>query len=174
MLAGCSLLPADKSRSEAVKSSEALAASHDVSFTRSLEVTPEMAIAISRDAAVTARDLPPLPPTIREVQSYKATASQTAGSHATASGTASTKLSLGAKLILTGVGIFILTAAILLAWRYLKGTAIGQAAALADDVLARRIRALRERSTLSTDAAEIARAQAEIAELEAERGRNKR
>jgi DMSO reductase anchor subunit len=170
VMAGCSLLPADKSRSEATQATEAIAASHDLTIKRALEVGPEMVACIAPDAPVTSRALPP----IREELTVVASSSQSGGSRATAKGDSSTKLSLGAKLILAGIGVFLLTAALLFAWKHLKGTAIGQGIALADDVLARRIRTLRERATLATDAAEIARVQAEIADLEAERGRNKR
>lgn len=169
LAAGCgSLVPVERSRSQSVQATESLAVEQERTIRRMLEVTPAAA---APPAASSPKGPAPVAQPLREELSYTTSTRTGAGSAQLASGQDRSSIPLGVKLVLLAAGVASLVGALLLAWRYAKATAAGQALALADDVLAQRVRALRAESATSTDQQAIARVQAQVAELEAERGR---
>jgi hypothetical protein len=191
LVAGCgTLVPSEKKASESVKSTEAIATAQNQTIKRTMEVVPEMAKQItSRTVYRTLPDtktsssgdasVPPAqgwietdsPPTIRERLEIKTETSTDAGTKAQAQGSTENSIPLGVKIGLLGVGILILTFALIWAWRYVKTTGFGAAISLADDALAAQIRGLRTKAISTTDAKEQATTLAHLAELEATRGR---
>lgn len=112
-------------------------------------------------------------PYFRETEA-SAGAGVNASSNSDAHTEQATSIPLGVKLTLIGIGLAAIVGALVFAWKHIRTTALGQGIAAADSILANRIRAARARATTSRDAEEIAKAMAEVADLEAERGRIKR
>ena len=158
----CSLLPSEREQSQSLKATEALLAQHDLTIKRATE--REQGIVVTRDGQVVA-----VP--IRETLEISSKSSTDAGTKTNANGTFSQTIPLGVKLTLIGIGIIAIVFGLSFAWKRLKVTAIGQGISLADDVLAGQIRKIRNRAQTSTDPSEIARLNADIADLESERGR---
>lgn len=174
LLVGCgSLVPTERQQSQSVKSTEALAVEQERTIQRVFEVTPGLALADQEEV----RRVPgkPIsheaPATVSERVSYISKTKTGADTDSKSEGSSETSIPLGVKIALVGIGLLILVFALksLVAWA--KGTAIGQAAGYADDMLREVIRRKRAEAAQSTDTAFIARVQAEIAELEADRGR---
>jgi hypothetical protein len=78
---------------------------------------------------------------------------------------------MGVKILLIAAGVAALVFALRYAAKSVRGTAIGEAIALADSSLSASIRAKRQAAQVEVDPAAIARLSSEIAEAEAERGR---
>lgn len=167
---GCSLLPTERQRSEAVKATEAIATTSERTTERTLEITPASAFEVYATAASNAPAVAQLP-LVREQTRVTTRTDTGAGSRNSANGSTSVSIPMGVKIGLLGIGILILGGALAWAWRYVKSTAFGQGASLVHDLAARQIRKLRDRAALSTDPTEQARLQVDIAELEAERGK---
>lgn len=172
VVTGCSLLPADKTKSEAVKSSENTSANHDLTIRRALEVGPERGLRVAREGEVASHQLPAETP-MRETLEIHSVASQSASANDAAAGNSSVTIPLFVKVIGLGVGIAVLTGAILFALKSAKGTAFGQGLQLADEALARAIQRKRQVAATTTDSSKQAEIHAELAQLEADRGKLK-
>jgi hypothetical protein len=96
---------------------------------------------------------------------------QTGGSATQAASDEKSTLPAGVKLILLGIGIVVVTAGLIFAWRHLKTTAVGQGIALGDAALKSQIDIIRSKLATTTDSARQAEHNAAIAQLEAERGK---
>lgn len=155
-LAGCGLLPSEHQKSESVRATEALSSEQGMTVRRIFEMSP----ALTNSGRV------------HEQVEITTSSATDAGSKSNLSGSSSVTIPLGVKLGLAGLGLLVLVVAVRYAWTHLKGTAVGQGIALADDWLARRIRDARSKAQTTTDQGELLKLNAEIAELEAERGRN--
>jgi hypothetical protein len=83
----------------------------------------------------------------------------------------STTIPLGVKITLIALGLILLVVAVRMIQRSVRGTAIGQAIDVADAALKRRIESWRDRAVTSTNPTEIAVAERELSQLEAERGK---
>jgi hypothetical protein len=168
-LSGCgSLIPSERKSSESVKASEAIATAQNQTVRRTLEVVPEMANKIAQwGSNVSSVSLP----AIREQVEVISSSDSNAGTKEQAFGSNAVSIPLGVKLGLIGVGIAIIVGALLFAWRSVKSTSFGQGLALADEALARQVRSWRNYAATVRDPEEQSEANAEIAELEAERGR---
>lgn len=196
-LTGCSLLPTSKTQSEAVKAADSLSAQSQQTFRRvttgtpapggpavrvggiwnrvtlpgvssapeSVQVAPGAVYAPAQ--APVASALPPFQETVE----FSAGTAQDVASKSSAKGSLDVSIPMGVKIGLVGVGL------VLLAWgvRVIRASSAAANAAYgaADAALASRIRSWREKATTATDPGEIARLQASIAELEADRGRLK-
>jgi hypothetical protein len=167
---GCSLLPSERHRSEALKTTEAISTSADRTTERTLTVTPEFAMAV-RDSNVVAI---PLGPSVTEVVKVSSSTATGAGSRENSQASLAVTIPLGVKLLLVAAGIAALVGVVIWARRAAAGTAFGQGLNLADEILARQIRKLRERVSLSSDDGEQKKVLADIGDLEAERGRLKK
>lgn len=113
LLSGCaSLVPHEQKQSEAVKSSEDIAAAHDLTLKRTLEVVPEMATRIAQwgTGVVSTNLVLVSPPHIRETIDLHDTSDTSAGATAAARGSTSLSIPLGVKLALLGIGGFIVLA----------------------------------------------------------------
>jgi hypothetical protein len=169
-LNGCSMLPAERQRSEALKTTEQISTSADRTTERTLTVTPEFAMAV-RDSNVVAI---PLGPSVTEVVKVSSSTATGAGSRENSQASLAVTIPLGVKLLLVAAGIAALVGVVIWARRAAAGTAFGQGLNLADEILARQIRKLRERVSLSSDDGEQKKVLADIGDLEAERGRLKK
>jgi hypothetical protein len=171
VLAGCSAVPHERQQTAAIKSADSISANHDL--------TIEKAVALEPPEVVTWVQIPTQTNSIPATPAYHATvkvtssAGQLASEKGASEGHNSFSIPLGAKLILLAVGFALLLLIFILAKRQFENTALGQGVALADGVLADRIRAMRVR-LLHEQPADQVKTQAEIAELEAQRGRIKR
>jgi hypothetical protein len=177
---GCSLIPTEKQQSQSVHSTEAISASHDRTIERALEVVPEYGLKVSSNGQIDSRNLRsdsqnvaivPLAPSVRETLRVQESSGQNAGSHDFAKGTSASTIPFGVKLILAGVGIFIVVAALLYAWKSVKTTAVGQGISLGDAILSNQISKLRSRASVATDPAIAAQHLADVADLESQRGK---
>lgn len=126
MVEGCSLLPSEHKTSEAVKSSEATAASHETTIKRSFESVPEMTTKLAQWGT----NVSTTPMAVRETVEVTDNYNGTAGSRAAAQGSSITSLPLGTKLILLSIGGFLLLA---LVWALRHSSAAANAAFLAGD-----------------------------------------
>jgi hypothetical protein len=95
----------------------------------------------------------------------------TSSAHSTSQVESAVSIPLGVKLALLAGGLMLLVVAVRMIQRHVRGTAIGQAISVADASLKRRIEAWRDRAVASTNPADIAIAERELAALEAERGK---
>lgn len=175
---GCSLVPTEHQQSQSVRTTEAISTSHDRTIERALEVVPEIGLKVAQSSSVAAQNLPNVESSqivsgqaIRETLRIHDSSNSGAGSHDAAAGTSISSIPFGVKLILIGIGVLVILGALILAWRYVKTTAVGQGISLGDTVLANHIKKLRDRASLSTNPAETAVHQMDIASLEAERGK---
>ena len=174
LLCSCgSLLPSERQRSESVRATENLAVEQERTIRRVLEVTPQNSLAGtrvspgltgSRDPVVTVTPL-------REDLSYTTKTRTGAGSANRSEASLVESIPLGVKILLVAAGTGALVLAVRYAVKSVRGTAIGEAIALADSSLSASIRAKRHAAQVETDPATMARLNAEIAESEAERGR---
>ena len=168
LLFGCaSLVPGERKASEAVKSSEAIATAQNQTIRRTLEVVPEIALRVSQSSNISGVALP----TVREQVEIFSSLNSDAGSKEFARGSNQVVIPFGVKSALVGVGLVIMVAGVTWAWHVAKTTSFGQGIKLADNVLAGQIRSWRNHLAQTTDDREKLEANAEIAELEAERGR---
>lgn len=126
LLSGCSLLPSEHRSSEAVKSSEATAATHETTVRRSFEAVPEMTTRLSQWGTNVAGT----PVAVRETLDVRDVYDTNAGSRAAAQGSSITSLPLGTKLILVAIGGFLLLA---LVWAIRRSSVAADAAFRAGD-----------------------------------------
>ena len=91
--------------------------------------------------------------------------------HSTSQVESSVTIPIGVKIALLAGGLMLLVVAVRMIQRQVRGTAIGQAISVADASLKRRIETWRDRAVASTNPADIAIAERELAALEAERGK---
>lgn len=126
LLAGCSLLPSEHRSSEAVKSSEATAATHETTIKRSFEAVPEFATRVAQWAT----NAGTTPLAIREAVEVHDIYDTNAGSRAAAQGSSLTTLPMGTKLILLAIGGFLLLA---LVWAIRRSSVAANAAFKAGD-----------------------------------------
>lgn len=171
LLCGCgTLVPKESQKSQSVQATENLGTESERTIRRVLEVTPQIGhgLKIQKDGIVTTYDLPAA---LKEDLTMTTASRTGAGSTSKAEGSLISSIPLGVKLALIGIGIAAIVAALAMAWKYVKNTALGQGISLGDEILQNKIRTKRAAAMAATDAKEIAQHNAEIAEMEAERGR---
>lgn len=152
LLAGCShLIPTERTESAGVKASETISATHDLTVEAAVKT---LAPTISTNGG--------------SIRIYSK-AAQVAGSTENISANSLLKIPFGVKLMLLAGGLGALTAVIWFIRR--QYAAVDVAFRTADQGFARAIEKVRARAVAATDHREIALAQQEIAQLEAERGR---
>jgi len=178
--AGCSFLGQNRSQQAGVKATEKIASDVTQTFQRSVRDTkpvqpqiPHIDIKVdgtNNTATIKLPDAPPRDAGMREEQFLVSSDTvQNADSKENLWSSIVTKWPLWISLLGGAAGIF----AIVWVIKYVRKMhpAIDQAWAYGEDVLARQIRKKREQSASEQDANKRAALQAEIAELESERGR---
>lgn len=123
---GCTPLLSERKASEAVRSSEAVAASHETTIKRTFESVPELASAVQQSGT----GVVSVPLAVRETLEVRDTTDHSAGSRATAQGSSITSLPMGTKLILLAIGGFLLLA---LVWAIRRSSVAANAAYKAGD-----------------------------------------
>ena len=168
LLAGCAaLVPKEQHQSQSVQATEAIATESERTTRRTMSVVPEMVRSIHQSNGVASF-------AITETTEDTARISTGAGSRSDARGSSTVSIPLFVKIIGLAVAIGALAGVLMWLWRSAKTTAIGQGLQAADQLAAGWIRRKRTQATLATDREEINRLNAEIAEMEADRGRLKK
>jgi hypothetical protein len=147
-LSSCSLIPTEHSKSQGVKSAEAISTSQSLVVER-----------INRDLTVSSNAVP---------FRIESKSEQSADARGQATGTSIVSIPMGVKIGLLAAGLCALVFAIGMVRR--SSAAANAAFQVADQKLANVIGNLRNKATTSTDHATIAEAQSIIAELEKNRG----
>lgn len=165
-LTGCSaLVPSERQKSESVRASQDISTESEKTIERVFSATPQ---AVQQWGTGVVSH--PLPDIYEQVKLTSRTATD-AGSRESARGSFSSTIPLAVKLVLGGIGLFIIIFALKLGWSYIKSTGAGEALSLGDAVLAQQVRKLRERALTATDPTAKAQIAHDMAELEAERGK---
>lgn len=162
-LAGCSLLPVDKSRSESVRATEALAVESEKTIQRVLEVSPVQAMPAPHKGDAAAAT-----PMREEVRVTSRTVTG-AGSRSSAAGMSSVSVPLAVKLILLAVGLGLLWLVIWL-WRR-TSPAVEAAFSAGDRAVAGAIERLEMLARQTTNPEDLTKINAQLAALEKDRGR---
>lgn len=170
---GCQVVPVTRSQTAATRVADSITNSAALNVSRVVEGTapaPAPNVTVS-GSSNTVTITPPAPPagTYKTATTVSQSASAAAVSQDAANSEWKTAIPWGVSLILAGVGILVIVFAIRKVRQ--SSTAVNAAFATADGMIAARIRAWRERATVSTDNAEIAQLNGQIAAAEADRGR---
>lgn len=172
---GCgALIPREATKSASVQTSEHIAANHDLTIRRAVEILPEMALRVPQSGVVTSTELrPSVPqmPATRETLEIRSVSGENSGAAEVAQGNSKDSIPLFVKLIGGAVGVFALTFALGWLWRTIRTTALGQGINAGDKVLGAFIQKLRQRALESVTNEEKARHLSDIAHLESERGK---
>lgn len=167
LLCSCSLIPHESQKSESVRSTEALNASHDLTIRRAVEILPEKALSVSQAGQIQSFPLPPVPS--RETLEIHDVSSQDAGSRAQAIGNSSYTIPFFVKVIGVGVGGFVLLALI---WALKRSSAAGAAwFTLGDQSLASVANLLSHHASTSTNPEQLNLLNSIKAEVEKARGK---
>lgn len=187
LLSGCgALLPSRKSESAAVKAAESVSTTQNETVRHIVKAPAQKApeqteIKIGGLGNKVDVRFPEPPPQERQIAcepaqyqsdtTYSIQRTGKAGIKEDLKGNFDVSIPMGVNLLLLAGGVI----AIVIAIKIAKNSSASTKAAfdMADSVIAHRIRAFRERVAQSTDASELARLNAEIASLEADRGRLK-
>lgn len=164
LLSGCAFQP-QKLKQAGVDAADKVGSQNSLTASKEI-LTPAQPASITVSNGVVSLAWPS-----SEKATVNASSSQVASSVGSSNIEISSKFTAGQKMILWGIGLILITVALLIAWKYAKTTAAGQALSLADDRLAGYIRRLRDRASLETDAKRQAEINADVAHLEGERGR---
>jgi predicted extracellular nuclease len=168
LFAGCGLIPSERQKSESTSAAEKLGASHDLTVDRIFSTGPsEQAFRYFSSNGVSSQALPP----VYEQTHVESKSSQNAGSKDAASGESSVSIPFGVKIGLVGVGLIVCVVGIKFLVSAAKNTAAGQAVSVFDGMLSNYLQSWRTHAQTTTDPHEMAEANAEIAELEAMRGK---
>jgi hypothetical protein len=157
LAAGCSILPSTKHDSAATKAADNIASQQAITVEKIVDISP----------AIPATN--GLPMAYHAAVKVQANSGQNAASALAATGASSITIPLGVKLGLLAAGV--LACIIVFGILRRKFVALDQGIRFADESIASRIRAARERASATRDESDMARANAEVAELESLRGR---
>jgi len=173
LLCGCLGGVQERSGGTSVAAAEKLASQNNALLNRTIDgqkTPPAPNVTVTGSSNSIAVAVNPQPTnTYRETITLNTASNQSASQELESASFFKKKLPMSVALVLFGVGFLILFVVIWL-WRR-SSVAVNEAYKLADETFASIIRERRNRAMVSTDAAEMSRLNADVAELESHRGR---